>query len=152
MPFPLHCLRKKLTHKYLFSLQLHSFYTQILTPAHFAQLNNLRLAAAKEAADAGGGSAAKRKLAMLEANKKSNPTGAQDDEVFLSEGDILGPRKRAKENYEERMKRIAEGREGRDKFGSSKGKKKADVHSSSTNREVCFLFFAWGKRSLFSVV
>ncbi|CDZ98856.1 sda1-domain-containing protein [Phaffia rhodozyma] len=108
---------------------------KILTPADFALLNTLRIAAATEAANAGGGSAAKRKLALLEANKKTNSSGAQDDEVFLSEGDILGPRKRAKENYEERMARIAEGREGREKFGSAKGKKKAEAYTSSTNKD-----------------
>lgn len=47
----------------------------------------------------------------------------------------MGPRKKVKENYEERMASIAKGREGRDKFGSAKGKKKAESHSSSTNKE-----------------
>lgn len=72
---------------------------------------------------------------MLEAQKKANNTGGDDAEVFLGEGDILGPRKKAKENYEERMARIAEGREGRDKFGSAKGKKKQETYSSSSNKE-----------------
>lgn len=76
---------------------------------------------------------------MLEAQKKANNTaggaGGDGDDVFLGEGDILGPRKKVKENYDERMARIAEGREGRDKFGSSKGKKKQEVYSSSSNKE-----------------
>jgi hypothetical protein len=74
---------------------------------------------------------------MLEAQKKANNTagGGDNDDIFLGEGDILGPRKKVKENYEERMARIAEGREGRDKFGSSKGKKKQEVYSSSSNKE-----------------
>lgn len=57
------------------------------------------------------------------------------DDAFISEMDILGPRKKAKADYEERMASIAKGREGREKFGSAKGKKKKDAPSSSTNRE-----------------
>jgi len=107
--------------------------SQILTPADFALINSLKLAAATEAAANGGGSAAKRKLAVLEANKKHLNTDLDDG--FLNEGDIMGPRKKVKENYEERMASIAKGREGRDKFGSAKGKKKEESHSSSTNKE-----------------
>lgn len=54
---------------------------------------------------------------------------------FVSEGEILGPRKKAKADYEERMASIAKGREGRERFGSLKGKKNKDTPSSSTNRE-----------------
>ena len=54
---------------------------------------------------------------------------------MLGEEDILGPRKKAKATYEERMASIKEGREGREKFGSMKGKKKKEAPSSSTNRE-----------------
>ena len=53
----------------------------------------------------------------------------------LDEGDIIGPRKKAKATYEERMESIKQGREGRQKFGSMKGKKGKDTASSSTNRE-----------------
>ena len=53
----------------------------------------------------------------------------------VTEASILGVRKKAKANYEERMASIAKGREGREKFGSSKGKKKKTVMSSSTNKE-----------------
>ncbi|CAE6446351.1 unnamed protein product [Rhizoctonia solani] len=107
--------------------------TKILTPADFALLNELRIKAATKEAESGGGSAAKRKLAVLEAQKKANAQNPGD--VFLSEGDIEGPRKKAKADYEERMASIQKGREGREKFGSTKGKKKKDVPSSSTNRE-----------------
>ncbi|KAF8742790.1 Protein required for actin cytoskeleton organization and cell cycle progression, partial [Rhizoctonia solani] len=107
--------------------------TKILTPADFALLNELRIKAATKEAESGGGSAAKRKLAVLEAQKKANAQNPGD--VFLSEGDIEGPRKKAKADYEERMASIQKGREGREKFGSAKGKKKKDVPSSSTNRE-----------------
>lgn len=81
--------------------------------------------------EGGGGSAAKRKLASLEANKSSLDT----ENTFISELDILGSRKKAKADYAERIASIEKGREGRDKFGSAKGKKKKDVPSSSTNKE-----------------
>lgn len=47
----------------------------------------------------------------------------------------MGPRKKAKADYEERMESIKKGREGREKFGSFKGKKRKEAPSSSTNRE-----------------
>lgn len=106
---------------------------KILTPADFALLNDLRLKAAQDLAANGGGSAAKRKLAALEATKKHTQDG--DNERFLTEEEILGPRKKAKMDYDERMESIQKGREGRDKFGSNKGKLKKEVKSSSTNRE-----------------
>jgi protein SDA1 len=55
--------------------------------------------------------------------------------AFISESDILGPRKKAKADYEERVASIARGREGREKFGSMKGKRRKETPSSSTNRE-----------------
>ncbi|KAK8853190.1 hypothetical protein IAR55_003892 [Kwoniella newhampshirensis] len=106
---------------------------KILTPADFALLNELRLKAAKDLAESGGGSAAKRKLAALEASKRH--VGDDEAERFLTEAEILGPRKKAKATWEERMESIQKGREGRDKFGSMKGKKKKAAPSSSTNRE-----------------
>ena len=68
---------------------------------------------------------------MLEADRK--PSIAEND--FISESDILGPRKRAKADYADRIASIEKGREDRDAFGSSKGKKKKEVPSSSTNKE-----------------
>ncbi|BEJ11736.1 hypothetical protein CspHIS471_0201960 [Cutaneotrichosporon sp. HIS471] len=106
---------------------------KILTPADFALLNELRLKAAQDAVEKGGGSAAKRKLAQLEAAKRS--TTVEEQSRFLTEGEILGVRKRSKMTYEERMEHIAKGREGREKFGSLKGKKNKEKASSSTNRE-----------------
>lgn len=109
---------------------------QILTPADFALLNDLRIQAASKAVEDGGGTAAKRKLASLEANKKASSSGGADDTTaFISESDILGPRKKAKADYEERVASIARGREGREKFGSQKGKRRKETPSSSTNRE-----------------
>jgi protein SDA1 len=106
---------------------------KILTPADFALLNELRLKAAKEAAESGGGSAARRKVAQLEAEKRT--TNKDEQSRFLTEDEILGPRKRAKQNYEERMESIRKGRDGREKFGSMKGKANKENPSSSTNRE-----------------
>ncbi|KAG6865281.1 hypothetical protein C0991_003741 [Blastosporella zonata] len=108
--------------------------TKILTPADFSLLNDLRIQEANKAVENGGGSHAKRKLATLEANKKSvAQTGEQNS--FISENDILGPRKKAKADYAERMASIQKGREGREKFKSNKGKINKESASSSTNRE-----------------
>jgi len=109
--------------------------SKILTPADFALLSNLRIQAATEAVQKGGGSATKRKLATLEANKKILGQSANAEDTFISENDILGPRKKAKADYAERMASIEKGREGREKFGSLKGKKNKAAPSSSTNKE-----------------
>lgn len=106
---------------------------KILTPADFVLLNELRLKAAQDLVKSGGGSGAKRKLAALEASKRH--VGEDEADRFLTENEILGPRKKTKADYEERMESIKKGREGREKFGSSKGKKTKEVKSSSTNRE-----------------
>ncbi|KAF9228628.1 protein required for actin cytoskeleton organization and cell cycle progression [Gyrodon lividus] len=108
--------------------------TKILTPADFVLLNDLRIKAATKAVENGGGSKAKRKLAALEASKKAT-SGDQPTDAFVSENDILGPRKKAKADYAERIASIEKGREGREKYGSLKGKKKKEMPSSSTNRE-----------------
>ncbi|CAO1616107.1 unnamed protein product [Sympodiomycopsis kandeliae] len=113
--------------------------TRILTPADFAKLNELRLAAAEAAISTGGrsGAIAKRELAELQLKKRSmQSAGAREDDLgFLNEYDILGPRKKLKADYEERMASIAKGREDRDKFGSKKGKKLKDKTSSTTNEQ-----------------
>ena len=107
-----------------------------MTPADFALLNDLRIKAAAKAVENGGGTAVKRKLAALEAEKKSrNNVTTTPEDAFLTENEILGPRKKAKMDYEERMAHIQKGREGREKFGSKKGKKDKVAPSSSTNRE-----------------
>jgi protein SDA1 len=95
----------------------------------------LQLQAATKAVEEGGGSKAKRKLATLEANKKAMLQSGQAGDTFVSENDILGPRKKVKADYAERIASIEKGREGREKYGSLKGKKKKDAPSSSTNRE-----------------
>ncbi|KAI8998932.1 actin cytoskeleton organization and cell cycle progression protein [Trametes punicea] len=111
--------------------------TKILTPADFALLNDLRIKAASEAVQRGAGSGTKRKLAALESQRKSLLASSDGPiaETFISEDDILGPRKKAKADYAERIASIEKGREGREKYGSLKGKKKKAAPSSSTNRE-----------------
>lgn len=94
-------------------------------------INNLKIKAAAAVIEKTNGSVTKRKLAALEANKKH----AVADSSFISENDILGPRKRAKADYAERVASIEKGREDRQTFGSNKGKKKKEVQSSSTNKE-----------------
>ncbi|KAG2020588.1 Sdad1 protein [Coprinopsis cinerea AmutBmut pab1-1] len=96
--------------------------TKILTPADFALLNSLKSSTADSS---GTSSKNKRKAADPE------PSSGQ----FISEQDILGPRKKAKADYEERMASIRAGREGREKFGSHKGKQNKATPSSTTNRE-----------------
>lgn len=108
---------------------------QILTPADFALLNDLRLKAAKDLVDTTSSTSAKRKLAALEASRKHLKNGPDEAERFLTESEILGPQKKVKADYEERMESIRKGREGREKFASFKGKKKKVAPSSSTNRE-----------------
>ncbi|KAI9569090.1 SDA1-domain-containing protein [Boletus coccyginus] len=108
--------------------------TKILTPADFALLNDLRIKAATKEVENGGGSKAKRKLAALEASKKATTDDGSAD-AFITENDILGPRKKAKADYADRVASIEKGREGREKYGSLRGKKKKETPSSSTNRE-----------------
>ncbi|KAJ9476150.1 Protein SDA1 [Pseudozyma hubeiensis] len=111
----------------------HLATTRILTPADFAKLTELRIAAAEAAIAQGGlaGNRAKRQLEELKSLKRTtNPSSS-----FLDEGDILGPRKKAKATYEDRLASIEKGREDREKYGSKKGKKNKEKESSSTNRE-----------------
>ena len=74
-------------------------------------------------------------LATLEANRKAMEQAGNIEDAFISENDILGPRKKAKADYAERIASIEKGREGREKYGSLKGKKKKEAPSSTTNRE-----------------
>ncbi|KAL9937015.1 hypothetical protein V8E36_004250 [Tilletia maclaganii] len=142
--------------------------TRILTPADLAKLAELRLAAAEEAAKSGGlsGAAARRQIKELQAAAKahrragasSSGNGIGTDAVgssgaILSESDILGPQKKVKADYEERIASIVSGREGREKFGSKKGQKKREKGASSTNTEkrkgknFAMIAHSWGVRS-----
>ncbi|WFD31792.1 Severe Depolymerization of Actin [Malassezia sp. CBS 17886] len=108
--------------------------TKILTPADFAKLNELRVHAAEDAAKASGaaGATARRDLSALKLSQKRLGSGTRE---VVDESDILGPRKKAKADHEERMQSINSGREDRGKFGSRKGKKNKEVASSTTNRQ-----------------
>ncbi|OBZ86955.1 Protein SDA1 [Choanephora cucurbitarum] len=89
--------------------------TRILTPADFARLNELKL---------------NKEVEQTQGKKRGANDDGNDGEV--DESIILGPRKKTKQDYEQRMASIQEGREGREKFGSKKGKKE---RGSTTNRE-----------------
>jgi protein SDA1 len=97
-------------------------------------LSDFRIQAAKEDVRGGGHSKAKRKLAALEVHKKNIQSGQAED-TFISENDILGPRKKAKSSYEDRVLSIQKGREGREKFGSHKGQQRKGLPGSTTNKE-----------------
>lgn len=71
---------------------------------------------------------------MEELKSLKRTTGAAVSNL-LDQGDILGPRKKAKATYEDRIASIEKGREDREKYGSKKGKKNKEKESSSTNRE-----------------
>jgi len=103
--------------------------TKILTPADFALLNKLKLENA-ESNSTNPSRGTKRKAAAA-----TLPADLEQANPFITESDIMGPRKRAKSDYADRVASIQEGREGREKFGSKKGKRKKEVPSSSTNRQ-----------------
>lgn len=112
--------------------------TRILTPADFAKLNQLRIEAAQaklESVKSGSRSqqAIKKEIAQLEAQRKRNHGDDGAVSTLVNEVDILGVRKKRKMDYEERMAHIEEGREGREAFGSKKGKKNKAKMSSSNN-------------------
>lgn len=124
--------------KYEASIKLAT--TRILTPADFARLSELKTT---------------NEIEQAQGKKRSAEEVQHEGEI--DEYAILGPRKKAKQDYEARMASIQEGREGREKFGSNKGKKE---RGSTTNREKArnknFLMVAhkqavvWkSKRSLF---
>jgi protein SDA1 len=94
----------------------------------------LRIKEAAKQVESGGSSAQKRKLAELQGAKKASRAG-EPDSMFLSETDLMGPRKKMKATYDERIASIQEGREGREKFGSKKGKQRRETPTSSTNKE-----------------
>jgi protein SDA1 len=124
---------------------------QILTPADFARLNELKISAIEEAAKAAGSKNAnsvhQKLLKELRKRAYHDPqglttfdgdlAGGGGEQAHVTEGDIIGKQKKAKQDYEERMASIQAGRQGREKFGSSKvrGRKglKNGATGSSTN-------------------
>ncbi|KAG2176146.1 hypothetical protein INT43_005379 [Umbelopsis isabellina] len=93
--------------------------SRILTPADFAKMNDARVTA-------------KADVIVHGKRKADAAKDTEDSSEYVAEAAILGPRKKAKQDYEERMASIREGREGREKFGSKKGKTE---RGSTTNRE-----------------
>ncbi|CAZ81484.1 unnamed protein product [Tuber melanosporum] len=85
--------------------------TKILTPADFAKLAELKTAAGLE---------------RLMGKKITNEDAVEVDA-------IKGPQRRGKSDKEARLAAVMEGREGREKFGSNKGKR--DKAHSTTNKE-----------------
>ncbi|KAF9914811.1 Protein SDA1 [Lobosporangium transversale] len=97
--------------------------TKILTPADFAKIEALKMA-----------KQADQKMNPTRANsgKRPAPSDETQQEGEVSIGSIIGPRKKAKQDYAERMESIKNGREGREKFGSRKG---SNDRGSTTNKE-----------------
>ncbi|RIB06449.1 SDA1-domain-containing protein [Gigaspora rosea] len=95
--------------------------TQLLTPADFFKLNELKM---------------KHKVKQLIDGGKRKSDAIQNDEPsdIVDVNFITGPRKKAKQDYEERIESIKIGREGREKFGGPKKGKKAEG-TSTTNKE-----------------
>ncbi|CAG8763919.1 34124_t:CDS:10 [Gigaspora margarita] len=95
--------------------------TQLLTPADFFKLNELKM---------------KHKVKQLIDGGKRKSDAIQNDEPsdIVDINFITGPRKKAKQDYEERIESIRIGREGREKFGGPKKGKKAEG-TSTTNKE-----------------
>ncbi|KAK9696697.1 Severe Depolymerization of Actin [Basidiobolus ranarum] len=89
--------------------------TKILTPQDFARINELKTM---------------NKAEQIIGKRKQDTNEASEE--IVDESTILGPRKKKKQDYEERLESIKAGREGRSKFGSSKGN---PDRGSTTNRE-----------------
>ncbi|KAI9309047.1 SDA1-domain-containing protein [Cunninghamella echinulata] len=117
--------------------------SRILTPADFAKLEELRQNQENEPNS--------KKRSASAANNEEDINNGRVDEYA-----ILGPRKKMKQDYEERMASIKEGRDGREKFGSKKGKERGSTTNKEKARNKNFLMVSqktsvlWkSKRSLF---
>lgn len=118
--------------------------TRILTPADFAKMNEARMHEKTEELIGknkrkGKGPEKERfvfhlffvlcsTFFIILTIHRPSPTSNSD---LVDVDAIIGPRKKAKQDYEERMAHVREGREGRGKFGSRKGGERG----STTNRE-----------------
>jgi len=107
-------------HSSLKEPESHSGHGQILTPADFKLLADLREQAEKAPVS---GRGAKRKLVSEQ----------QNDQQLTAE-DIVGPRKRTKDDYAARLCSIAQGREGREKYSAPRRKSRS-TSKGSTNKE-----------------
>lgn len=115
---------------------------KILTPADFAKLNELKIKALEEAAKATGSknpnSLQQKLLKQLRQQAQQGIQNMSFDVdgssglAHVSEGDIIGKQKKAKQDYEERMSSIQAGREGREKFGSKKARGRNGLKHGAT--------------------
>ncbi|PLW23220.1 hypothetical protein PCANC_01571 [Puccinia coronata f. sp. avenae] len=119
--------------------------TKILTPADFARLNELKISAIEEAAKAAGSKNAnsvhQKLLKQLRKRAYHDPDSltafdggdlSGGTQHVVTEGDIIGTQKKAKQDYEERMASIQAGREGREKFGSHKARGRKGLKNGAT--------------------
>ncbi|KNE57377.1 hypothetical protein AMAG_03099 [Allomyces macrogynus ATCC 38327] len=109
---------------------------KFLTPADFAKMAQLRATQSQE--PTGGKNKRKRAAAHLADNEPSSYMAAATD--FVDEDSLVPLRKKPKSDYEERMASIAAGREGREKYGSRKGKKAPGQSTSNTEKRRTKLF------------
>lgn len=102
--------------------------SRILTDADFKQIDAAQLRKQVQAFRKGG---QKRKLDETNLDEVMTNPNARDELVDLAQIEMV--HKKRKHDKETRMASIKEGREGRDKFGSRKGK--VNEHASSTHKE-----------------
>ncbi|KAL7746905.1 Severe Depolymerization of Actin [Sorochytrium milnesiophthora] len=111
---------------------------KFLTPADFARMAQLRATAAVDAAMSGGPKSKKRTAAAAGLpTADGTATTATVVSEFVDETTLVSGGKKRKSTYDERMASIMAGREGREKYGSRRGKQgaKGNHTASMTNHE-----------------
>jgi protein SDA1 len=98
---------------------------KFLTPADFAKMAQLKASAVSDAKDT------KRK--RFAPSQGTSEMMSQRTE-FVDEDSLVPIRKKPKSDYEERIASIASGREGREKYGSRKGKKENGQSTSNLQK------------------
>ena len=106
------------------------FGYQLYTDEDFAKMREL---AANRKAEQMAGVKRSHAQELMDEDADSDNENAQDPDRVDVRRITSGLKK--KQNYEERMASIREGREGRDKFGSKMGQKKLEHGGSKTNKE-----------------
>lgn len=117
--------------------------TRLLTPADFALMKKLRQEAEAERMVNGPFGAHKRDRPPMTADDAE----ADNDEGIIDTALILGPRKKKKQDKEERLASIAEGRKDRAKFGSSRGKERGSMTNKEKSKKKNFMMMVH-KRSV----
>lgn len=92
-------------------------HVQIFTDEDFAKIRERR---------------EQREAEIMSGFKRRTKSLGEDEDTDVVDVDKIMAYTKKKDDYEARMASIKEGREGRDKFGSKRGK---DERSSTTNRE-----------------